>query len=60
MPRTPTFKFFNVAIASEDEAIEAVREKAGAPDGASFRVVRQLSRSEVEASDLRAGSVKPA
>jgi hypothetical protein len=56
----PTFQFFNVAISSEDKAVEAARKKAGALPEAPMRVVRALSSAEIASIDLRAGEAKPA
>jgi hypothetical protein len=55
-----TFQFFNVAVGSADQAIEAARKSVGAPNDAPMRVVRALSSSEIAALKLRAGQVKPA
>ena len=59
-PASSTFHFFNVAVSSPEEAIEAARKKANAPSDAPMRVVRQLSLPEIAALGLRDGQVKPA
>jgi hypothetical protein len=56
----PTFQFFNVAIGAPDKAVEAARAKAGASEEAAMRVVRALSRAEIDSIKLRTGEAKPA
>ena len=59
--KTPaSFKFFNVAIGSPQEAVEAVRTKMKASVDAPIRAVRALSESEIAALRLRPDAVKPA
>jgi hypothetical protein len=58
----PSFKYFNVAIADPNKAIQATLKhlaKAEAEDGET-RVVRELSSREVDALSLTVGEVKPA
>jgi hypothetical protein len=58
----PSFKYFNVAISTPSEAIEATsKHLAGASlvDGTTC-VVRELSSREIAALSLEAGEVKPA
>jgi hypothetical protein len=55
-----SFKFFNVAIASPHEAVEAVRKKVKASEGAPIRAVRALSATEIAEIGLRPDTVKPA
>jgi len=55
-----TFRFFNVAIASADKAIEATRKKVGASEEALMRTVRPLSAAEISFEGMRTGDVKPA
>lgn len=54
------FQFFNVAVASSDQAIHLARKLAGAPNDAPMRVVRTLSSAEIAAIRLPAGQAKPA
>jgi hypothetical protein len=58
--KAPSFQFFNVAIGSADEAVEAVRHKVRASEEAPIRVVRALSIAELAATGLRSGQIKPA
>ena len=58
--KAPSFQFFNVAIGSADEAVEAVRHKVRAAADAPIRVVRSLSVAELAAIGLRSGQIKPA
>ena len=55
-----SFQFFNVAIGSPQEAVEAVRKKMRASADAPIRAVRALSESETAALRLRPDAVKPA
>jgi hypothetical protein len=64
MSRAPSHKYYNVAIANPDKAIEAttkylakINADAGDDDP---RTVRELSSAEVAALGLKAGEVKPA
>jgi hypothetical protein len=60
LPGAPSFKYFNVAIAAHDKAIEATMKhlaKGEAMDG-EMSVVRALSPGEVAALHLKAGEVK--
>ena len=56
----PSFQFFNVAIGSADEAVEAVRHNVKAAEDAPIRVVRSLSVAELASIGLRSGQIKPA
>jgi hypothetical protein len=60
----PSFEYFNVAIASPDEAIEATTKylAKGKTDAADIdaSTARELSSAEVAALGLKAGEVKPA
>jgi hypothetical protein len=56
----PTFQFFNVAIASAEKAVEAVRKSVGASAEAPLRVVRALSPAEIDVLRLRVGEAVPA
>ena len=60
MQKPPSFQFYNVAIGSADEAVEAVRHKAGVAKDAPIRVVRSLSVAELASIGLRSGQLKPA
>ena len=58
----PSFKYFNVAIATPAKAIEATTKhmaKTNEADGATS-VVRELSAAEIAVLKLAAGEVKPA
>jgi hypothetical protein len=56
----PTFKYFNVAIASSVKAAAATVKYIGELDHSEIGVVRALSSKEVEALRLDAGGVAPA
>ncbi|NJO35754.1 MAG: hypothetical protein HC869_24420 [Rhodospirillales bacterium] len=59
----PSFKYFNVAIAASDKAIEATAKfvgKAIATIDDEISVARKLSAGELAALGLAAGEVKPA
>jgi hypothetical protein len=58
--KAPSFQFFNVAIGSADEAVEAVRHNVKAAEDAPIRVVRSLSIAELASIGLRSGQIKPA
>ena len=58
-----TFKYFNVAIASPDKAMEATTKystKSVDAKAGEMSVVRKLSAEEIAALSLKAGEVKPA
>ena len=59
----PTFKYFNVAIAAPDKAMEATTKylatSAEAKTGA-ISIARKLSTGEIAALSLKAGEVRPA
>jgi hypothetical protein len=58
----PSFKYFNVAIAAPNKAIEATAKHLAKAEGADaeMSVVRGLSPGEIAALSLKAGEVKPA
>ncbi len=59
----PSFKYFNVAIATADKAIEATTKymaKDAEAKAGTMSVVRKLSAAEIAALSLKAGEVKPA
>ena len=67
----PSFKYFNVAIAAPDKAMEATikylakgaEAQSGAKTGAktgAMSIARKLSAGEIAALSLKAGEVKPA
>jgi hypothetical protein len=64
MPGAPSFKYFNVAIASPDKAVEATTKylAKGKVDAehVAASTARELSSAEVAALRLKAGEVKPA
>jgi hypothetical protein len=55
----PAFQFFNVAIASRQEAEEAVKKKVKSSGEPPIRAVRALSDDEIDKLGLEPGSVKP-
>ena len=64
MSRAPSFKYYNVAIANADKAVEATTKnlaKISADAGDDDpRTVRELSSPEITALGLKAAEVKPA
>jgi hypothetical protein len=61
----PSFKYFNVAMAEPDEAVEATakylaKAKGDTVDGVETSAVRALSSAEIDALGLKTGQVKPA
>jgi hypothetical protein len=56
----PSFKYFNVAIAAANKAIEATAKHMDKAEEAEMCVVRGLSPREIAALRLAAGEVKPA
>jgi hypothetical protein len=58
----PTFRFFNVAIASADKAVEATSKHLAKTDPAEreMRAVRGLSTAEIAALKLKPGDLAPA
>jgi hypothetical protein len=59
----PSFKYFNVAVAAPDKAIEATTKylaKGAEAVVGVMSVARQLSAGEIAALSLAAGEVKPA
>jgi hypothetical protein len=59
----PSFKYFNVAIAAPDKAMEATTKylaKDADAKAGEMSVVRKLSSGEIAALSLKAGEVKPA
>jgi hypothetical protein len=57
--KSASIQFFDVAIESAEQAVEAVRKKSGAPKESPARVVRALSKAEIAAVGLRPGALKP-
>jgi len=58
----PSFKYFNVAIAVAEKAIEATTKhlaKANAAEG-EMSAIRRLSSGEIAALGLKTGDVRPA
>ena len=55
---SPTFRFYNVAVADADQAVEAVRKKAGVTSRTPIRTVRALSPPEISALSLRVRQVR--
>ena len=58
----PTFRFYNVAIASPEKAVEATTKLLAKTDPAEHetRTVRGLSAGEIAALSLKPGEVAPA
>jgi hypothetical protein len=56
----PTFKYFNVAVATAEAAMAATTKHLDDPERPETSVVRALSLREIAALRLTAGSVKPA
>jgi hypothetical protein len=56
----PAFRYFNVAIADANLAVEAIVKQENPPKGADVSAVRQLSPQEIAALRLKSGAVKPA
>jgi hypothetical protein len=56
----PSFKYFNVAIATAEAAAEATTNYLDDPERLEISVVRALSLREIAALGLAAGDVKPA
>jgi hypothetical protein len=56
----PSFKYFNVAIASAEAALAATTKYLDDPQRLETSVVRALSSGEIAALGLVAGDVKPA
>ena len=60
---TPSFKYFNVAIAAPDKAMEATTKylaKGADANAGEVSVARKLSSGEIAALSLKAGEVRPA
>jgi hypothetical protein len=57
---TPSFQYFNVAIAEAKDAVEAARLHSGSDDDAVIGPVRALSSREVASIPLALGEVKRA
>jgi hypothetical protein len=55
----PTFKYFNVALAAPDKAVEATAKHLDRTID-DTRAVRKLSAGEVAALKLKVGEVRPA
>ena len=56
----PSFQFFNVAIGSPQQAVEAVKRKMKVSGDAPIRAVRALSEDEIDKLGLEPGAVKRA
>jgi hypothetical protein len=56
----PSFKYFNVAVATAEAAIAAAIKHLAHPQHPETSVVRALSSGEIAALGLTAGDVKPA
>lgn len=56
----PSFKYFNVAVATAEAAIAATTKHLADPQHPETSVVRPLSSGEIAALGLTAGDVKPA
>jgi hypothetical protein len=56
----PAFKYFNAAIPSVTNAVQATRKLPGVADANRVEAVRALSADEIAALKLRRGDVKPA
>jgi hypothetical protein len=56
----PSFKYFNVAVASAEAAIAATTKHLADPEHPETSAVRALSFAEIAALGLSAGDVKPA
>ena len=56
----PTFKYYNVAVATAEAAIAATTKHLADPQHPETSVVRALSSREIAALGLAAGDVKPA
>jgi hypothetical protein len=54
----PSFKYFNVAIADLNMAVEATARQSAEAEPRETRVVRELSAREIDALSLKAGEVK--
>jgi hypothetical protein len=51
----PSFKYFNVAIADPNMAVEATSRQSAEAEPGEMRVVRELSSREIDALSLKAG-----
>jgi hypothetical protein len=63
LTRPPSFKYFNVAVAAPDQAMEATTKfltGASEPLVGQLSVARTLSAREIAALGLTAGEVRPA
>ena len=56
----PSFEYYNVAVGTPEQAVEAVRKKTGSPEDVRVHAVRSLSASEVKSIPLKTGEVRPA
>jgi hypothetical protein len=56
----PSFKYFNVAVAAAEAAIEATTKHLADPERRETSAVRALSSREIAALGLTAGDVEPA
>jgi hypothetical protein len=60
LPDAPSFKYFNVAIAASEKAVEATKKHLADDPDRETRAVRALSSEEIAVLRLKAGEVKPA
>jgi hypothetical protein len=58
VPSAPSFKYFNVAIADPDMAVEATSRQSAEAEPRETRVVRELSSREIDALSLKAGELR--
>jgi len=56
----PAFRYFNVAIADANLAVEAIVKQEIPPRGADVSAIRQLSPQEIATLRLKSGAAKPA
>jgi hypothetical protein len=56
----PTFRYFNVAVAEAEKAVEATRKHSAGADEGETCVARRLSSEEIAALRLKPGEVRPA
>jgi hypothetical protein len=60
-PSAPSFRYFNVAIAASDKAVQAAETLADTEANVlEVRAVRPLSAAEIAAAALKTGEAKPA
>jgi hypothetical protein len=56
----PSFRYFNVALAAPEKAIEATRKHVAEANDEEVSAVRRLSLGEIAALGLASGEVRPA